>query len=83
MTFPSVLRTAMKSLWHHILFFLIFASLPMSILFIVSAYQDHELNAAGVVRIVCVWAIAGVIAALLGWYVILAPYRRRPGNKEG
>ena len=80
--YPSALRTAMKSLWHHVLFFLVFVSLPVSILFIVWAYQDHELNAAAVVRIVSAWSVAGIVAALLGWYVILAPYRRRSGNKE-
>lgn len=82
MAFPT-LRTALKSFWHLTAVMLVFTSLPMSILFMVSAHEDHELDAAAVVRIVSVWAAAGLIAALLGWYVILAPYRQRSGNNKG
>jgi len=76
MAFPGI-RSATRSLWHHILFVLIFASLPTSALFIAWAYQDNDLTVARVIQIISAWGIAGVALALVGWYVILAPIRRR------
>jgi hypothetical protein len=76
------IRSATKSLWHHVLFILVFASLPTSLLFIAWAYEDHEFTLVRILQIVIVWVIAGIVAALVGWYVILAPIRRRSGRKE-
>lgn len=81
MLFPTI-RSATKSLWHHVLFVLVFASLPISILFIAWAYQDNDLTAAHVIWIIGVWVSAGVIGALFGWYVILAPIRGRPDHRK-
>ena len=77
-----ILRSATKSLENHILFTWAFASLPMSVLFAVFAYQDHEFTIVRLLRIVTAWSAAGVILALGGWYVIWAPRRRRSGRKE-
>jgi len=81
MSFPSI-RSATKSLWHHVLFVLVFASLPTSMLFIAWAYQDNDLTTAHVVRILAAWTGAGVIGALIGWYVILAPIRGRTARRR-
>lgn len=75
-------RWAISSLWHHILFIVVFASLPVSILFIFWADQDHDLTVTRVVKIVTAWIIAGVIGALAGWYVILPSIRHRGTRKD-
>lgn len=81
MLFPTI-RSATKSLRHHILFVLVFASLPISILFITWSYQDGDLTAAHVIRIICVWTGAGIIGGVLGWYIILAGTRRQAHQKK-
>lgn len=77
------IRSATKSLWHHILFILVFASLPTAALFLVWAYQDGDLTVGRGLQIISVWIIAGLIGALVGWYVILASVRRRSDQKKG
>ena len=70
----------MNSLRNHIFFIWIYFSLPMSLLFAAFAYEDHELTLIRIVWILTVWTCAGVIAALVGWYVIVP--RTRPRSRR-
>jgi hypothetical protein len=65
---PLSIRSATSSLRNHILFILVFASLPVSVLFCVWAYQDHELTLSRVLWIPTVWTGAGILGALVGWH---------------
>lgn len=49
----------------------------MSLLNAAMAYQDHELTVMRGLWIATVCTSGGVVAALVGWYVILLPIRRR------
>jgi hypothetical protein len=74
------LRSAASSLSNHVLFILVYFSLPMALLAVAFAYQDHELTITRVLRI-GFWAVVlGVLLAFFGWHVILAPIRRRSGK---
>lgn len=81
MKFRSI-RWATKSLWHHILFVILFASLPTSILFVAFAYQDQDLTLARVIQIASIWTLAGLALAVAGWYVILPPIRHRSRRRK-
>lgn len=78
---PLSIKGAMKSAGNHIIFILVFFSVPMSLLFGLWAYQDQKLTLAWAARIVIVWAGLGVAIALIGWHVILSPIRRRLERK--
>lgn len=75
------IKSATSSLRNHILFILVFASLPMSVLFCAWAYQDHELTLTRTLWILTVWTGVGIGMALIGWHIILAPFRRRSGRE--
>lgn len=57
----------------------IFFSLPMSLMFIVFAYEDGDLTLMYLLQIFGTWILAGAAAAFVGWHVILPSNRRRSG----
>ena len=77
---PLSIRSATSSLRSHILFIWVYFSVPMSLLFTAFSYQDHELRLIRMLWILTVWTCAGVIGALVGWYVIVPSIRRGPNR---
>ena len=76
------IKSATSSLRSHILFILIYFSLPMSLFSAALTYQDEKLTLIRILWILTVWAFAGVILALVGWYVIVPSIRRRSERKD-
>ena len=76
-TLKTYLRKGTSSLRNHILLVQLCFSLPMSLMFMVFAYQDNDFTFARVLWIVFVWLGAGTVGGFIGWYVVLPPFRRR------
>jgi len=75
------IKSATSSLRNHILFILVFFSLPMSLFSAALTYQDAPLTLTRILWILTVCTSAGVILALVGWYVIVPSIRRRSTRK--
>jgi hypothetical protein len=73
----GIFKKGVSSLPNHIVLVWIFFSLPLCLLNGVLSYEDHELTFSRILRILVVGACAGVAVALVGWFVILPPLRRR------
>jgi hypothetical protein len=70
------IRSATKSLPHHIFTIWVYFSLPLSLLFTAFSYEDRELTVLRMLWILTVCTCAGVFVALAGWYVIVPSIRR-------
>jgi hypothetical protein len=82
MTLLRIIKLGTSSLRNHIVLVFVVFSLPMSAIFAVSSYQDHELTPMWMLRIVAVCTFFGLIGALVGGFIILPPILRRSGRKH-
>jgi hypothetical protein len=76
------IRSATSSLRNHIFFIWVYFSLPMSLFTAALTYQDAKLTLIRILWILTVCTSAGVILALVGWYVIVPLIRRRSGRRD-
>jgi hypothetical protein len=60
----------------------VWISLPMSLLGFVWSYEDDELSLGQMLRIFIVYSFAGLIMALIGWYVAFAGIIRRRSERQ-
>jgi hypothetical protein len=82
MTILRIIKLGTSSLKNHIVFIFVVVSLPTAAVFAVSSYQDNELTAMWMLRILIVSTLAGLFIALVGWFIILPPILRHSGRKH-
>jgi len=80
MWLPTI-RNASSSLPSHLAFMQFAFSLPMALLFGAFAYTDGTLTLGWGIRIVVVSTAMGLVAGVIGWYVILLPLLRKRGGR--
>jgi protein-S-isoprenylcysteine O-methyltransferase Ste14 len=81
-TLKRLINRGCSSLRNHIVLIFIAFSLPMMAMSSISSYQDGELTPLWMLRIIGVCTVAGVIAAIIGWFIILPPLLRRSKPKN-
>jgi hypothetical protein len=80
-TLKRIIGTGTSSLKNHIVPIFIAFSLPMMAMSSISSCQDGEFTPLWMLGIISVCTIAGVIAAIIGWFIILPPLLRRSKPK--
>lgn len=79
----NVFKWGGSSLPRHIALWEMFFSLPMFILFLKLIYSEGTLTFDWAVWMAFLWAMAGLVAAIIFWYAMVLPLQqRRDGGKR-
>ncbi|HEY2782372.1 MAG TPA: hypothetical protein VGI90_16440 [Steroidobacteraceae bacterium] len=79
---PLTFKGALDSLRNLLIFMWVYFSLPLMLMNVGFAHQDHELTPNLALRILIACTCGGVVMSLIGWYIAFAAIIRRRAERK-